>query len=122
MAKKILLVEDEPDQIAMLKVRLEANGYEFMSAMDGEEGLKKVNEEKPDLVLLDIIMPKMDGIEVCKRLKKDSNTKSIPVIVITAAGIKDAEQKSREVGADDYIKKPYDAADLVLKIKALVDK
>jgi CheY-like chemotaxis protein len=117
-SKKILFIEDEPDQIMVVKIRLEADGFEFISATNGEDGLKEAQSEKPDLILLDIIMPKMDGYEVCKRLKADPKTKAIPVIVITAVATKDLEQKCVGVGADDLIRKPYESADLVAKIKS----
>ena len=78
--KKILLIEDEPYQVMMVKFRLEANNYDFISACDGEEGLKKACEEKPDLILLDLFMPIIDGYEVCQRLKKNPKTKNIPII------------------------------------------
>jgi len=120
MLKKILLVEDEADLIEVLKMRLESSGYEFISAMDGSQGIKKALEEKPDLILLDVIMPNMDGFEVCKRLKADSQTKNIPIILLTAAGLKDIEDKARACGADLSARKPYDSADLLVKIKALL--
>jgi len=120
MAKKILFIEDEPDQIAMVGMRLEAVGYEMLSASDGKEGLKKVSEEKPDLILLDMIMPKMDGLEVCRRLKETPDTAGIPVIVITATGEKDAEKRCRDCGAEDFVKKPYESKNLVAKIEALL--
>ena len=119
MAKKILLIEDEAGQVEMLQMRLETSGYEFVSAMDGEEGLKKVHEEKPDLILLDIVIPRIDGFEVCKRLKGSADTKNIPVIIMTAAGLKDMEDKCLATGADSVVRKPYNSADLLAKIKAL---
>lgn len=116
--KKILFVEDEAELIMLMKTRLEANGYEVVSAMDGEEGLKKVYEEKPDLVLLDLIMPKMNGLEVCRRLKNDPATKDIPVLVVTAAGLKDLDEQCKSACADGYVKKPYDPQELLNKIKS----
>ncbi|MDD5432513.1 MAG: response regulator [Candidatus Omnitrophica bacterium] len=122
MSKKILLIEDEMDQITMVSVRLKANGFKVVFAMDGEEGLKKAAEEKPDLILLDLIIPKIDGFEVSKRLKSEDSTKNIPIIAITAAGIKDIEQKCRVAGMDDFIAKPYDSMELVSKIKSFLEK
>ena len=120
--KKILIIEDEPDQIMVLKERLEANGYDSVSALDGNEGLMKILLEKPDLILLDIIMPGMDGYEVCNRIRQAPGTKNIPVIVISAAGAKELEKNCFAVGANECIRKPYEAADLLLKIKALLKK
>lgn len=118
--KKILFIEDEPDQIELVKTRLETSGFEFISALDGQEGIKRTKEEKPDLILLDIVMPKMDGYQLCTYLKGDPRTKDIPVIMFSAAGEKDIEKKCRSCGADDLIAKPYESKELVAKIKALL--
>ena len=120
--KKILIIEDESDQTMMVKARLEANGYEVSSAFDGAEGLNKVQQEKPDLVLLDLILPKMDGFEVFTFLRKDPQTKSIPVIVITAFGTEFAEERCRDCEVEHFIRKPYEAEELVAKIKALLSE
>lgn len=120
--KKILFIEDEPDQIMMVSMRLKKNNYEVISAMEGQEGLEKVVTEKPDLILVDILMPGMDGFEVCRRLRKDPVTKNIPVIATTAAGMDDIEYQCRTAGADDCVRKPYDSADLLTKIKRLLEK
>jgi CheY-like chemotaxis protein len=120
--KKILFIEDEPDQILMISLRLEKSGYEVISSMDGREGLKKAAAEKPDLILLDVIMPGMDGLEVCRRLKANPATRHIPVIATTAAGMDDVEHECRKAGAEDCLRKPYDSADLLLKIKRLLEK
>jgi len=115
--KKILFIEDEPDQVLMIELRLKRSGFAVVTAQDGEEGLKKVYEEKPDLILLDIIMPKMNGFEVCQQLKQNPATRKIPIIMTTAAGIDDIEQKCFLLGADDCVRKPYDSTDLLSKIK-----
>jgi len=120
VAKKILFIEDEPDQIMMFKMRLEANGYKVITAMDGEEGLKKVFEEKPDIVLLDVIMPKVDGYEVCRRMKTSDVTSHIPILIISASGVGNAEERCLAAGADDYIRKPCESEDLLVKIKKLI--
>lgn len=122
MAQKILFIEDEPDHIEMVRMRLEASGFEFVSAKDGEEGLKKVASEKPDLILLDIVIPKIDGFEVCRRLKARPATRNTPVLVITASGLKDLDEKCLALGADDIVRKPYNSSDLVSKIKDLLSK
>lgn len=118
--KKILLIEDEEDLITVIKMRLEAGGFNFVYALDGEEGLRKVHQEKPDLILLDLIMPKMDGFEVCRRLKADSETSGIPIIIITAIGDKNIEDKARSAGAECVITKPYESSELLARIKSLI--
>lgn len=119
--KKILFIEDEPDQIMMISLRLKKNGFEVITSMDGEEGLKKAAAEKPDLILLDVIMPGMDGFEVARRLRKDPVTKHIPIISTTAAGIDDVERQCLEAGANDCVRKPYDSTDLLTKINRLIE-
>ncbi len=114
--KKILYVEDEKDEILMIKTRLEDEGYAVVSAADGEEGLRKVQEEKPDLVLLDLIMPKMNGYEFCCHLKDDPATNDIPIIIITASGAKDLERQCFKRGVKEIIHKPYDSSYLLEKI------
>jgi len=118
--KKILLVEDEPYQVMMVKFRLEANNFDFIAAGDGEEGLKKAYEEKPDLILLDLFMPKIDGYEVCRRLKRNPKTKDIPIIFFTASAGQDIKEKYTDYGANDYIVKPFESAELLAKINTLL--
>jgi len=118
--RKILIVEDEADQIKMLTTRLEASGFEAITAMTGEEGIEKALENKPDLILLDVILPHANGYDVCKRLKANPITKNIPIIIITASGAKDIEEKCLACGAYECIKKPYESKVLVAKIKTLL--
>ena len=120
MSKKILFIDDEPDLVMLMQTRLVSYGYKMLSAFDGEEGLKIAQEENPDLILLDKIMPKMDGLEVCQRLKSDPKTKDIPIIIVSASGGKDLPERCLAAGADDLIIKPFDAEDLLAKIKALL--
>lgn len=120
MAKKILIIEDEADQVMMLQERLEASGYKMMSAMDGETGLKKAIEEKPDLILLDVIMPVINGYDVCKRLKANIKTKSIPIVILTASGEEELENKCLDAGAEYCLFKPYDSQFLLKKIKDIL--
>jgi CheY-like chemotaxis protein len=114
--KKVLFIEDEEDQIMMVRMRMEAYGYDFVSAVNGVEGLKKVYEEKPDLILMDIVMPKMNGYEVCDCLKKDPTTRDIPIIVVTASGIKDLEARCVALGVEEIIYKPYESSYLVERV------
>ena len=120
--KKILFIEDESDQIMMISLRLKNSGYAVISAMEGEEGLKKAAEEIPDFILVDILMPGIDGFEVCRRLRLDPATKHIPIIATTAAGADDIEAQCRAAGADDCVRKPYDSSDLLSRIHRLLEK
>lgn len=114
--KKILYIEDEADQVMMLETRLKASGYKCLSALDGEEGYRLACEEKPDLILLDILLPKMNGYELTYSLKNNGATKHIPIIVVTASGAKALEKKCLELGIEEIIHKPYDSAYLSERI------
>lgn len=107
MAKKVLICDDEPHIIESLAYVVKREGYEAIKAEDGEEGLKKASEMLPDLIFLDVMMPKMSGYEVCEQLKKDERTKGIYIIILTARGEEADEIKAKQVGADEYITKPY---------------
>lgn len=120
--KKILIIEDEPDQVMVIQMRLEANGYAVISASDGESGLKKAREEHPDLILLDIILPKIDGYETCRLLKSGADTRRIPVIAISAAGGKDMEEKCFSCGVEICIRKPYDSAKMMEEVNRLLGR
>lgn len=120
MAKKILFIEDETDLVMLMQTRLVSHGYQMLSAFDGEEGLKMVQEEKPDLILLDVIMPKIDGLILCRCLKDDAKTRPIPIIIVSASGGMDLPGRCSSAGADDLIIKPFEAKDLLAKIKALL--
>lgn len=114
--KKILFIEDEIDLVAMMKIRLEASGYEMSFAYDGQAGLEMAQKENPDLILLDVVLPELDGLKVCRILKNSQETKSIPIIIISASGGKELPQRSLAAGADDFIWKPFDAGELLNKI------
>jgi signal transduction histidine kinase len=117
---KILVVDDYAANVKLLERNLQAAGYETVAAYDGEQALAQVAAEKPDLVLLDIMMPKIDGFEVCRRLRADEATAVIPVIMVTA--LKETEDRIRglEAGADDFISKPFDRAELLARVKSLL--
>ena len=117
---KILIVEDNQENIDLLYYFLSPQGYELTAVMDGVEAMKKVETDKPDLILLDIMLPKLDGFGVCERLKKNNDTKSIPIIMLTA--LKDLKDKikSLEVGADDFISKPFENVELLARVKSLL--
>lgn len=120
--KKILFIEDEEDQVMMVSLRLEKNGYDVIFSMNGEDGLKKAAKEKPDLILVDVLMPGLDGFEVCRRLRANPATKKIPIISTTALGRGDVEHQSNAAGADCCVRKPYDSSDLLRKIRRLLGK
>ena len=119
--KKILIVEDEPDVVDLLTLQLhKAGGFSVLTAQDGADGLKKALAESPALIVLDLMLPRMQGLEVCKVLKTDSLTSHIPIIMLTAK----AEEVDRivglEFGADDYVTKPFSPREMVLRIKAIL--
>jgi DNA-binding response OmpR family regulator len=121
MAKgKILVVDDEIYIVHILDFSLGMEGYEVVTALDGEQALEKANSEKPDLIVLDIMMPKLDGYETCKRLKADAATQDIPVILLSAKGRNIDQKVGFEVGADDYITKPFSPRKLVERINAIL--
>ena len=115
--KRILFVEDEPELVKALEVRFKALGYDVMSAHDGEEGLQKAREESPDIIILDIMLPKMDGYKVSRLLKFDEKYKSIPIIMLTAKAEEADKATGEETGADEYITKPFDWEFLLGKVK-----
>lgn len=115
---KILIIEDEKDMVAGLKFNLEARDYEVIVAYDGETGYQKAIDEKPDLVLLDIMLPKLNGYEVCKRLKKA--LPELPIIMLTAKSQEAEIVTGLELGADDYITKPFSVLELLARIKAVL--
>lgn len=117
---KILIVEDNEDTVELLKKRFRSEGYETAEAYDGEEGLKKVVDYNPDLVVLDVMMPKMDGYEVCQRLKLDENTRYIPVIMLTAKSDVASKVRGLDIGADDYLPKPFDYKELSARVRSLL--
>ena len=120
MSKKILLVDDEEDLVETISMRLEANNYDVISAYDGQEGLKKAREEKPDLIILDIMLPKLDGYQVCRMLKFDRTLNKIPIIMLTAMGQEEDQKTGVDVKADAYIIKPFDSKVLMDKVKELL--
>ncbi|MBI1871085.1 MAG: response regulator [Chlamydiae bacterium] len=122
MAIRILIIEDEVTMAGLIKKRLESHGYEAETAFDGESGLKKARENCPDLILLDIMLPKIDGYKVCRLLKFDDKYKSIPIILLTALGQESDVATGKDVGADGYLLKPFDGEKLLAKIEELLKK
>ena len=121
MAKKILVVDDEPFIIQMVTSRLNASGYETVTGEDGQDGLQKARTEKPDLIILDVMMPKMDGFQVCATLKQDTRFQNIPIILFTAKYGDEANQIGmQDCGADAFMSKPFEAKILLEKIEELL--
>ena len=114
----VLLVEDEPAQREMLAYNLEAEGFDVITADNGEDGLILVEENDPDLIVLDWMMPQLSGIEVCRRLKSNSKTRQIPVIMLSARAEEVDRVRGLETGADDYVVKPYSVIELMARVKA----
>jgi len=119
MGRKILVVDDEPYVVRALSFILKKGGHEVTTAADGQEALRHVEEDKPDLILLDIMMPDLDGFEVTQRLKKDPATKDIYIILITAKGQEEDRKRGFESGADDYITKPFSPTGLIKMIDGI---
>ena len=119
-AKKILLVDDEPHIVIMLENRIKQAGYEIITASDGQLGLEKARKEKPDLIILDVMLPKLDGYKVCRMLKFDDKYKHIPIIMFTARAQEADRKMGEEVGADGYVTKPFEPQVLLNKIKELL--
>ncbi len=116
----ILIVDDNPANVEILQMRLAANNYEIITASDGEEGLTKARNKQPDLILLDIMMPKIDGLEVCRRLKGDPSLPFMPIIMVTAKADSKDVVAGLEAGGDEYLTKPVDHAALVARVKSML--
>jgi len=120
MSKRILLIEDERDLVETLTFRLQTNDYDVVVAYDGQEGLNRAKSEKPDLIILDLMLPKIDGYKVCRMLKFDEKYKKIPILMFTARAQDSDKQMGEQVGADAYITKPFDPKVLLGKIEELL--
>ncbi|MDO8748673.1 MAG: response regulator transcription factor [Candidatus Omnitrophota bacterium] len=120
MREKILIVEDEPDIVTMLEYNLKKEGFRVTSASDGQEALRRAEREHPDIIILDLMLPEIDGLEVCKTLKQSSNTANIPIIMLTAKAQEADKIVGLELGADDYITKPFSIRELNARVKAVL--
>ena len=120
MANKILIVDDDPFNLDLLEQELADQGYTLERAGDGEEALQKVETFLPDVILLDYMMPKMNGIEVVKRLKQDERYKGMPVILLTAKGSQEDKVRGLDAGADDYVVKPFESFELLARVRSMV--
>lgn len=119
-ASTILVVEDEPAQSELLTYNLKAEGFNLLQARDGEEALLLADEEQPDLIVLDWMLPQVSGIEVCRQLRNKPQTKTIPIIMLTARSEEADRVRGLETGADDYVSKPYSINELVARVRALL--
>ena len=122
MAEKIriLLVDDEPSIVKVVQKRLEVEGFDVLVAIDGQEALTKAQTEHPDLIILDLMLPKLNGYEVCRLLKFDQKFQHIPIILFTAKAQQQDEVLGKECGADSYLRKPFQAQELLERIRTLV--
>jgi len=120
MKEKILIVDDEKDIIKMLDYNLKKEGFRVVSVFDGEEALDSATREHPDLIVLDLMLPGMDGLEVCKTLKREAKTQAIPIIMLTAKSQESDKVIGLELGADDYVTKPFSPRELIARIKAIL--
>ncbi len=117
---KVLVVDDEEHIVELIKFNLENNGYDVITAFDGKQALEKAKEEMPDLIILDLMLPIIDGIDVCKKIKNNDGTENIPIIMLTAKSEEADKVIGLEIGADDYMTKPFSVRELMARIKAVL--
>ncbi len=120
--QKILIIDDEPDMVYAVQMRLETSDYQVVTALDGNEGLEKARKENPDLIILDVMLPNLDGYKISRMLKFDEKYKNIPIIMFTARGQRDDIKLGYEVGVDVYLVKPFEWKVLLEEINKLLDK
>ena len=118
--RKILIIEDDPDIATGIEIRLSQENFAVVLAANGPDGIEKAKSDPPDLIILDLMLPKMDGYETCKILKQRENTKHVPVLVLTALPLMGDAEKAFAAGADDFLKKPYRNQQLIEKIQKLL--
>jgi len=118
--KRILVVDDEPDIVAMLKTRLEHNNYDVIVAYDGDVALERIQKNKPDLILLDVMLPNQSGYKICETIKEDESLSDIPVIMLTALDDEIDQELGTFLGANAYMTKPFDPQELIAKIDKLL--
>ncbi len=120
MKPRILVVDDEPEAVELIEFNLKQSGYTVSTATDGAEALKKARSQVPDLIVLDVMLPEMDGFEICKTLRLDASTSRVPIIMLTAKAAEIDRVLGLELGADDYLTKPFSTRELLLRIKKLL--
>lgn len=121
MSKKILIADDETDIVETLQFMLEVEGFECLTAYNGEDALNLAKREMPDLIILDVMMPKINGYKVCRLLKFDAKYKNIPVLMVTARSQEEDKTIGEETGADEYITKPFEITDVVDRVKKYLE-
>jgi DNA-binding response OmpR family regulator len=117
---KVLVIDDDPVIVQLLRVNFEIEGFEVLSAADGEEGFERAKNELPDVVLSDIMMPRMDGLQLVAELKQDPSTRNLPVILLSAKAQNAEVQQGLDAGADDYVTKPFDPLELIDRVNAVL--
>lgn len=122
MKPTILVIDDEPDAVELIEFNLKGAGFQVKTAADGAEALVKARSISPSLIVLDVMLPEMDGFEICKLLRRDPNTAAIPIIMLTAKAAEIDRVLGLELGADDYLTKPFSPRELVLRIKKLLER
>ncbi len=122
MTERILVVEDQEDNVQILRDLLTSAGFEMIEALDGEEGVRMAKAERPDLILMDIQLPLLDGYEATRRIKAVPALRAIPIIVVTSYALSGDEDKAREAGCDAYVAKPYSPRELLAKVRELLPK
>ncbi|MDB3892390.1 phosphate regulon transcriptional regulator PhoB [Alphaproteobacteria bacterium] len=120
MSVRILIADDEPNQLELLNFNLEQAGFEVVRASDGQQAIDMIEEQRPDLIILDWMMPQLSGIDVCRKLRANRQTKSLPVIILSARGEESDRTLGLDIGADDYISKPFSPRELVARVNALL--
>jgi two-component system, OmpR family, response regulator RpaA len=117
---KIIAIDDDPSIVELIKVNLEMQGHTVITAPDGIQGLALIKQEKPNLVVTDLMMPEVDGYTVCQRVRKDAELEAIPIVMLTALGELDDKVKGFDAGADDYLTKPFEIPELLVRVRALL--
>ena len=120
MSERVLVADDDPDILTVVKVNLELDGFEVETAVDGEDALQKATSNPPNVIILDIMMPRMDGLTALHRLRSQATTASVPIILLTARGLPEDRVRGLELGADDYITKPFDITELAARVRAVL--
>ncbi|TAN40714.1 MAG: response regulator [Nitrospirae bacterium] len=119
---RVLIVDDEPNIVLALELLMKRDGYETLSVDDGQKAFDAVREFRPDLMILDIMMPKMDGYEVCQRIRADDQLRDVSIIMLTAKGREVEKEKGMALGADLYITKPFSTREVMLKVREILDR
>ena len=120
MTKRILIIEDQEDNRAIMRDLLSTAGYALIEAVDGEEGVRLARSERPDLILMDIQLPVLDGYEATRRIRAIADLKAVPIIAVTSYALSGDEAKTREAGCDSYVAKPFSPRELLAKVRALL--